>query len=328
MEERRNILLRTALIMAIIAALFAFRLPQVRQPESSGIYNESGEELPSGEVHELPRAMLFAATSDNAEVTVKATVKPENAYDKRVDWAIRWADPEALGDAENYLSVTPESDGSNIATVKMLNRFTSQIILSVTSRADPDISVSCTIDAQTVILGEILNADTRYIPEATEELSVAGYMTVYKCPLQFGDFANGFLNVRGATRKILYGSLNREISYAVEPSSQVKPALTSAAQAALTDAGLDFVATVFPSGITVVAEDFYKYFDCDFTENEKISKLYDVFLEFQDKPFFEFANTAENGNGSLTEKIGLTFGSESLRAPITGIELDRDSIIF
>lgn len=47
MEERRNILLRIALIMAIIVALFAFRLPPIDHSagKAGGVYDGSGTEL-------------------------------------------------------------------------------------------------------------------------------------------------------------------------------------------------------------------------------------------------------------------------------------------
>ena len=61
MEERRNTLLRIALIMAIIAALFAFRLPPIDHSagKAGGVYDGSGTELSPGTVHALPESAFF-----------------------------------------------------------------------------------------------------------------------------------------------------------------------------------------------------------------------------------------------------------------------------
>lgn len=329
MEKRKNFVLIASIILAVLATVCAFRFPRIQHDIShSGIYDESGTELTPNEVHELPRAMLFSTTEESAEITVKATVKPENAYDKRVDWSVKWVNSEEIGDVNQYLTVTPTADGSTTATVKMLHRFTSQILLTVTSRADTDISVSCTIDAQTVIVDEIINFDNRYMPKNTEEISVSGYIKVYKIPLQFGDLASGYVNANGATGNILYGSINRDITYTVSPSSRILPTLTEEARTALSEAGLELTETVFGSGLSAVAERFYNYFDCTLTDDAKIEKLHQVFLQFQDKPFFEFVNTAKNGNGSYTEKIGITYNADTIKAQIASIELNEDNIIF
>lgn len=50
--------------------------------------------------------------------TLTATVLPEDAPDKSVDWSVEWVIPvseDAI--VTDYVTVTPESDGSNVATV-------------------------------------------------------------------------------------------------------------------------------------------------------------------------------------------------------------------
>lgn len=56
--------------------------------------------------------------------TLTATVLPENAVDKTCDWAIEWVIPVTEGaDLSEYLTVTPQSDGSNVATVTAYQGF-------------------------------------------------------------------------------------------------------------------------------------------------------------------------------------------------------------
>lgn len=66
-----------------------------------------------------------------------ATVLPSDAPDKTVDWAAAWG-PGSSRASENvseYLTVTPNSDGSNIAFVRCLRAFEGdKIIVTVTTR--------------------------------------------------------------------------------------------------------------------------------------------------------------------------------------------------
>ena len=150
MEERRNILLRIALIMAIIVALFAFRLPPIDHSagKAGGVYDGSGTELSPGTVHALPEVMTF--TSEENAITVKATVKPDTIRNKSVDWIVDFENPAAAWakgkTASDYVSVTPESDGAATAKVRCLKSFGERILIKVISRADPDVSAQCKVD--------------------------------------------------------------------------------------------------------------------------------------------------------------------------------------
>ncbi len=60
-----------------------------------------------------------ATANNTVSKTLTATVLPEQAEDKRVDWAIAW-ETNPFGDSAvvtDYVTVTPNSDGSNVATV-------------------------------------------------------------------------------------------------------------------------------------------------------------------------------------------------------------------
>ena len=80
-------------------------------------------------------APMRSATKANAiEHTLTATVLPESADNKAVDWSVAWAQTSNTSPVENYVTVTPKSDGSNIATVTCLQPFTGNIIITVTTR--------------------------------------------------------------------------------------------------------------------------------------------------------------------------------------------------
>ena len=75
-----------------------------------------------------PRIRLSSTPETYANGTVSktltATVLPESAVDKTCDWAIEWVVPVSEGaDLSEYLTVTPQFDGSNVATVTAYQGF-------------------------------------------------------------------------------------------------------------------------------------------------------------------------------------------------------------
>lgn len=63
-----------------------------------------------------------------------ATVFPETASNKKVDWSVMWADASKTAKVSDFISVTPDSDGSLSATVTCKAAFTGNIIITVTTR--------------------------------------------------------------------------------------------------------------------------------------------------------------------------------------------------
>lgn len=71
------------------------------------------------------------SSADGATVskTLTATVLPEDAPDKSVDWSVMWVVPiseDAV--VTDYVTVTPQSDGSNVATVTCHQEFEGGVI--------------------------------------------------------------------------------------------------------------------------------------------------------------------------------------------------------
>ena len=103
--------------------------------QEAGIFLSSGE----GEVAAAGEA------SDGMTQTLTATVKPDDAPDKRVDWYVEWGATasRASQDVNAYLTVTPNSDGSNVAIVTCLQSFEGDgIIITVRTRVG-NYSASC-----------------------------------------------------------------------------------------------------------------------------------------------------------------------------------------
>lgn len=62
-------------------------------------------------------AQAVTAADNSVSKTITATVLPVDAPDKSVDWSVEWCVPLEGEDVSEYITVTPESDGSLTATV-------------------------------------------------------------------------------------------------------------------------------------------------------------------------------------------------------------------
>lgn len=82
--------------------------------------------------------------------TLTATVLPEKASNKAVDWAVSFVNPAsswATGKTvTDYVTVTPTADGALTANVECLQAFGEQIKVTVTSRNNPEATATCLVD--------------------------------------------------------------------------------------------------------------------------------------------------------------------------------------
>ena len=114
-----------------------------------------GNEMVSGEVYSMPVNMIFSATSaepTNASEGIKlnATVYPETADNKAVDWEVSFVNPSSAWasgkNVSDYVKAVPESDGAAVATVECLQAFGERIKITVISRANPLAKAECVLD--------------------------------------------------------------------------------------------------------------------------------------------------------------------------------------
>lgn len=82
--------------------------------------------------------------------TLTATVMPELAENKAVDWSVSFADSSAEwanGKAvTDYVTITPSADGALTASLACIKDFGAQIVVTVTSRDNPSAKAECTVD--------------------------------------------------------------------------------------------------------------------------------------------------------------------------------------
>lgn len=121
---------------------FKHNKPQVEQPDKPGDEKKpgGGDQIDVEQIETNGVLLSMAtATADDGTVSkiLTATVTPENAENKTVDWSIYWADDAPLKDKDisEYLTLTPTADGALTATVTCKKSFRGSVAyIKVTTR--------------------------------------------------------------------------------------------------------------------------------------------------------------------------------------------------
>lgn len=114
---------------------------QTQTENKENVTDENGNEMNGNQVYEMPKKLNFSAVSASSSapqgITLQATVLPENASNKAVDWSVSWSEDSVLKNenVSDYLTVVPASDGSTTAVITCLKSFRDNtIIITVTTR--------------------------------------------------------------------------------------------------------------------------------------------------------------------------------------------------
>lgn len=84
------------------------------------------------------------AADNSVSKTITATVLPATATNKAVDWSVEWGEEGNEATVTDYITVTPDSDGSTNATVTCKQAFTGTIVVTATTR-ESGYQASCVI---------------------------------------------------------------------------------------------------------------------------------------------------------------------------------------
>lgn len=196
--------------------------------DGSLLVNES--DSANDETYAMPKKLMFAAASTptlaakaghTVSIKLTATVTPIEAENKAVDWSVAWVDAEANKDKNvaDYVTVTPESDGSSTATVVCKKAFDgSEIVITVTTR-EGGFTAQCKViyvgkpNAISIsATGATVKKDTAWNVDVAEVKSGQTYLFDINLDNDFGVIGKGFTpnyKVSGVS----YGTLvlNREI---------------------------------------------------------------------------------------------------------------------
>lgn len=151
------------------------------QTEQAAVTDGEGNAMDEDIVYPMPEKMSFSAAAfaqplaqfgepsgttvtspQSVDVRIEAYVYPESATNKEVDFSVAWGNAPTHGSEQvsNYLTVTPDSDGSTMATVSCKKSFGDDtIIITVTTR-EGGYTATCTVSFTGIASGIEITSST------------------------------------------------------------------------------------------------------------------------------------------------------------------------
>lgn len=151
------------------------------QTEQAAVTDGEGNAMDEDIVYPMPEKMSFSAAAfaqplaqfgepsgttvtspQSVDVRIEAYVYPESAANKEVDFSVAWGNAPTHGSEKvtNYLTVTPDSDGSTTATVSCKKAFGDDtIIITVTTR-EGGYTATCTVSFTGIASGIEITSST------------------------------------------------------------------------------------------------------------------------------------------------------------------------
>ena len=151
------------MLAGIILGWFEKDDAEEEQTEQAAVIDGDGNAMDEDIVYPMPELMSFSATAlaevqtvmstantvseRSVEVQIEAYVTPENATNREVDFSVAWGDgaQRSAEPVTNYVTVTPQSDGSRIATVACKQGFGDDTILITVTTRDGGFQATCTV---------------------------------------------------------------------------------------------------------------------------------------------------------------------------------------
>lgn len=187
--------------------------PSAEEQEQAAVIDGDGNAMDAETLYRMPEKMTFTAAGSGiplaqfgepegttstarAEVRIEAYVVPENANNREVDFSVAWGEgaQRSAEPVTDYVTVTPESDGSRIATVSCKKAFGDDtIVITVTTR-DGGFTATCTVTFEgTPNSLKFVYDDREY--SSTEEITVqanAEYSVKLQLVGEFGEAGEKF----------------------------------------------------------------------------------------------------------------------------------------
>ena len=289
---------------------------------------EGGAVITEGESHGMKLMSTRIAPEDYDEYGISpmaetaylltATITPENATNKAVDWTIAFVNAEsewATGKTvTDYVTVTPTADGALTANVECLQAFGEQVRVTVTSRDNTAVKANATVDY-------------------TEKLS-AVKATFGSTVLSNGMTKSFDLDASGQPAEAwTFDYTTSAHTIADEYTTTVKISFADGVSAVESAVGVEF--TWAGETITSGMPSFDKtFFDKVFvTESGAVSAnpaQYNKLVNALSSgvTLFEVEVSTTGTYGSKTDTYTINVTSDGLNIRVEGIELDDTNIVF
>lgn len=183
------------------------------EEEQAAVIDGEGNAMDAGTLYRMPEKMTFTAAGSGiplaqfgepegttstarAEVRIEAYVVPENANNREVDFSVAWGEgaQRSAEPVTDYVTVTPETDGSRVATVACIKGFGDDIILITVTTRDGGFQATCTVTFEGAPSSlKFMYNDTEY--SSSSEITVqanAEYSVKLKLVGEFGEVGEKF----------------------------------------------------------------------------------------------------------------------------------------
>ena len=148
------------LIFVLLAGMIGAWVLLLKQEEPAPEQDDGGAVIEEGEASGMKLMSMRIAPENYADYGISpmaetayqltATIMPENATNKAVDWTIAFVNAEsewATGKTvTDYVTVTPTADGALTANVECIKDFGEQVRVTVTSRDNTSVKANATVD--------------------------------------------------------------------------------------------------------------------------------------------------------------------------------------
>lgn len=307
--------------------------PVPEQEEGGAIINEGESSGISIKSMKIPAAQYeeygISAMAETA-YQLTATITPDNATNKAVNWSIRWKNSAESGgslDGDNwgvgktvtdYVTVTPTSDGALTANVECIVAFGEQVIVTVTSRDNTTAKATATVDytekleAINVLFGgnnfllpgTIRNFDFSVSGQPVEEWSVRYNLYTDSVYTIADEYTSTFRISFGEDISAVESAVGAEFTWAGEDITSGMPAFDKTF--------FDKVFVTASGAVSANAEQL----------NNLISALSSGVI------LFEVEVTSTGTYSNMTNTYGLLVRSDGISIRVESMDLDDTSILF
>ena len=322
-----------ALLLAAVTILMAVSLTSCA-PEHLSSDQKDGEISNSDTLATEPQTSPYialsvspvtVATTANTTVlkqTLTATVIPVTAANKQVDWSIAWADSKNTRNVTDYVTVTPKTDGSTVATVACFKPFDGNIVITVTTR-DSAFFTQCIVSyvgkpTDVVFTGNLTATSGLYrvAPEGSYTFNVSLTNPIGTVGEQFDDIEVSV----GAVGSVILGY--REYYTMSDTEKWYEASNVTVELKTLTD---KFISATYSNGVLTVntlgaIEDYYE--SMQRLDGGRTRAYKNQFRSYVNDCYFTVTITEKTSG--LSETIKFRIDSTA----VSGISLDHDRMSF
>ena len=334
-QHKKSDAVKWIIVFVLIGVLFAgmiaslvMSVPEKNEDAESSVTAEAAVGDFAATMHNMEfialkmSAQAVTAADNSVSKTITATVLPATASNKYVDWSVAWGDDTNETDVTQYVTVTPASNGSTVATVTCKQPFTGNIIVTVTTRVH-GYQTRCLVTYVGMPTDIVL--DTNITQENGDYVVGIGVASTFNVSLTnpFGSVGAGFddisCEVSGVGNLILgymehYNSSGKDVWYDASDETVSLDTIKD-----------DLISVTYSDGVLTVNS--IKSIESYYERSQRIDSgrtvaYFNKFRSFVDDCYFQVKIT-ENNSG-ISKVIDIRFDDEV----VTGVSVNTTEMQF